>query len=278
MLKDVSTNRGLFEVACNVMRRGAQRWQQSASGAVAAMLINALLSCGQGNECQESSSRCSDGRALRCEVVEDANGHHTEWVGTECMSRTCKNFDNGAARCVVIDMPSKKCATNDFPLSGTFCDGSEVIECYRGYVTRVYDCRIGESSIDPTAGDGISRVCYQRTERDALCVEESEVDSVCLGGDYTCLDNAYVRCNGGNLTETKTCGELFCISASNWSTCAVTGAPDARCPSEARFTAFCEGNSIVECSLGYRVSVTPCSEESPCLVDSERAIATCGSI
>ena len=100
----------------------------------------------------------------------------------------------------------------------------------------------------------------------AQCVAEAEPNPDCPSDrDYFsgCSGNDQVDCRHGYTVQRTPCGSAFCRKDLT-AVCSLAEEPDPGCSANQLHSSFCEGDTVVQCGWGYRVSEEPCLASEVC--------------
>ncbi len=245
-----------------------------------ALLASALAGCA-GNECNVGEHRCEGDMALNCEAPEE---QARVFRSLPCGSGECKT-DEASAFCTVSTAPEPACASGVQEV----CVGSSLVECNAGYALSTYDCASGAFVFSPSSAGqngsawllditatAQSTTCIGAGQR-AFCAAAAETSTECETGHLTfdfpdergtvvCSGNDAVACVNGYEVSRTNCADSFCVISDERAQCALSNAPDPKCPMGANVpTTYCEGDVVVNCSGGgYRVSKDPCATGETC--------------
>jgi hypothetical protein len=102
-------------------------------------LASGSWGCGPGDQCSRGAFRCQGDAAQQCESVEDGNGGHTEWLGSDCGAGLC-HMDAAISFCALDTTRNALCSVAPASLSSSHCEGTVLVSCEDGYVTDRRDC------------------------------------------------------------------------------------------------------------------------------------------
>jgi hypothetical protein len=227
-----------------------------------------LSGCGvPSNECEGGQSQCDGEVAMSCTPVETGSGTYYAWSKTACAANACKlDAQTGQAFCALSPEPDPRCDSD----RASFCDGTTIVSCESGYVTSRSDCAVPSSSrpgTGPFCADIEPDPEMALQMLSALCVAEPERNPECPSGTVqaynatTCSGNDLLQCIDGFLLQRQSCGDAFCTADAF---CSLTKEPDPSCPPNQPEAGFCDGNVVVLCNDGFRVSETPCAAPQTC--------------
>jgi hypothetical protein len=238
------------------------RWVQLTNGVTRAFAFALALALGNsgcgGDECTGGISRCNGNVLESC--IESAGG---VYLSTRACEPGVCIPDGDNPFCALDRRPDERCARPNEAV----CDGASLVTCRSGFATAAFDCAVGESpGAMVVLTEGTSGACIDTTTPPARCVAEAERDPACpieLEHFSGCSGNDQVDCQYGYVIRRKACGAAFCRQDFD-AVCSVADAPDPACFHNARTSSFCEGDTLVECEWGYRVSQKACSVSEVC--------------
>jgi hypothetical protein len=224
-----------------------------------AALALALASAGcLEDECTGGTSRCEGDVLQTCE--ESSGGPYL--VERACQPGVCLAGNEGTAFCALSKAPDARCTDR----SQYACDGGTLVSCHAGFATGTFDCVLGESPGQlVTLTPGTSGACVELSAG-AQCVAEAEPEPDCHGTrDHFsgCNGNDHIECRYGYVLERTPCGPASCREDLT-AVCSLTGEPDPECWKGDRQSSFCDGDTLVHCGWGYRISEEPCPASETC--------------
>jgi hypothetical protein len=215
-----------------------------------------VAGCFGNDKCEVGSGYCKGEAAFVCEPPCSELGCHAHYIEHRCFAACVE--DRGTALCAISKDKDPRCIAG----IDSYCDGSSVTSCDRGYVVATSDCAETDEACVETGGG--RAICAISSARDPRCSSSPQLT-------HQCDALHKLTCQSGFLVVDETCA-IACAEEDNRAECSLVEGPDPLCAAGAPASdgdLHCRDDRLFRCAGRISVLGAECDAgEGICVEDA----------